>query len=362
MNRRKILFASRLYLPHIGGVELHLQQLNRFLTKENQVTVVTEQHDESLPLEEDMDDVRVLRIPLRSGKNKKIQIWFWWLLHLRLIFESNLIHIHDVFFWFLPFRPLFFWKKFYITFHGYEGTQNPNWKKKFWHQLAEICTQGNICVGGFHQKWYDVTPTQLSFGAADSKRLSAGIQKIIESKIKKNVLAEKSELRFVFVGRLAEDTGILTYIDALGVLKNSLKLTLDVYGDGPQLQLAKEYADAYQLKANFHGAVPNESIVWTDYDLGFVSRYLSIIECASSGLPIVAQCNCGIKKDYLGESSFSNWIEVGQSTEDVVNAVKKWMSLSDEEYQQKVTSIHSWATEQGWEKVVSQYKDLWNTV
>jgi hypothetical protein len=48
-----------------------------------------------------------------------------------LIKEADIIHCHDVFFWYLPFRFLFPQKKVYIPFHGYEGNNPPNKRKIF---------------------------------------------------------------------------------------------------------------------------------------------------------------------------------------------------------------------------------------
>lgn len=48
----KIVFLSRLYWPHVGGVERHIWHLSQELLKmKHEVVVITEQHDESLPLE-----------------------------------------------------------------------------------------------------------------------------------------------------------------------------------------------------------------------------------------------------------------------------------------------------------------------
>src|SRR5258708_1685055 len=121
MKKTKLLFLARRYAPHIGGVETHLEHVNAFLgTKNVEVTVITEREDPSLPLREKKDGVRIFRIPLPKGQTNKWLIWLWALRHFMLFLETDIVHIHDVFFWILPIFPLLkpFGKKIYMTFHG----------------------------------------------------------------------------------------------------------------------------------------------------------------------------------------------------------------------------------------------------
>lgn len=163
-----VLFMCRLYYPHVGGVEKHVAKVSQLLTQRGyKITVVAERHDSTLALEEEMDRVKVYRIPLPDtvGESaKKWHIWKWFLAHRGLFDQANVIHIHDVFFWFLPFRLPYWFKKVYLTFHGYEG-RHPTVKQIFWHRLAALLTRGNICIGDFHRKWYGVSPDLVSYGA-----------------------------------------------------------------------------------------------------------------------------------------------------------------------------------------------------
>lgn len=157
----KILFMARLYWPHVGGVEKHVEKITDILSKKHQITIVCEKHDPLLPDFEQKRGVRIYRI---SGSDKWT-IWKWWLGHLDLFTQAEIIHIHDVFFWFLPFRLPYWYKKVFITFHGYEGSDPPTGRQVFWHWLAAFLTKGNICIGDFHRKWYGVKPDFVSYGA-----------------------------------------------------------------------------------------------------------------------------------------------------------------------------------------------------
>jgi glycosyltransferase involved in cell wall biosynthesis len=58
----RILQVSPFYLPHAGGVESHVRALSgEFVRQGHSVTVLTSRHDRSLPPEETIDGVRVVR-------------------------------------------------------------------------------------------------------------------------------------------------------------------------------------------------------------------------------------------------------------------------------------------------------------
>jgi len=71
-----------------------------------------------------------------------------------LIQEADIVHCHDVFFWYLPFRFLYPKKKVFTTFHGWEGIFPPKWQAKVIRNISEKLSFGNICVGDFIRKWY----------------------------------------------------------------------------------------------------------------------------------------------------------------------------------------------------------------
>ncbi len=347
----KVVFLARRYLPHIGGVELHIQKLVEKFGPDIQVTIVTEQHTPELALKETIESATVYRIPLPNQQTNKFVIWWWWFRHLNLVFSADIVHIHDVFFWTLPFRWFFFWKPFFMTFHGYEGTRNPKWQQIFWHQMAEVSTSGNLCIGGFHEKWYGVTPNQISYGATDVENHKV--------KISSSTLRNKPTIKVVFVGRLAADTGILVYIEALKILELQFKLTLDVFGDGPDRQIAEEYVKQYQLPVTFHGFVSQDKILWEKYDVAFVSRYLAILEAFVAGLPVIAQYNVEIKKDYLELTPFKNWLVTAQSTQQIVEGFEAAVKSSNSE---PLQLAQSWAEKQTWQKMCETYLELWKFI
>jgi glycosyltransferase involved in cell wall biosynthesis len=340
-NKKKtVLFLTRLYRPHIGGVEKHVYEISKILSKKYQIIIITEQHDINLPEKETYPEAEIYHIPVSgtSEKLKKFVIWKWVWQHRQLFLSADIIHIHDVFFWCLPLRLIYSLKNLYITFHGHENATGPTATQKFWHQLAAKLTGGNICIGGFHSKWYGVTPTYTSFGAV-------------------NILPPtpiKSLNKAIFVGRLAEDTGIMPYLESL---KYS-KLPLDVYGDGPEMQRARSYVKENNLPVNFFGFVPEASNLISRYKIAFVSRYLGIIEGLAAGIPIVAHYNNAMKFDYLSIAPFSGFIKIAGTPREIAAAVSE-ISKIPSLMKEAVESGYNWAREQTWDQMCSLYLKLW---
>jgi len=335
-------------MPHIGGVETHIQKLAEELGADCEVTVVTERDDPQSELKEQLGMVAVLRIPIPEQKTSKVLIWWWWIKHLKLLFSADIIHIHDVFFWFLPFRGLFFWKPVFMTFHGYEGTQNPNWKQKFWHQVAARCTTGNLCIGGFHQKWYGVNPDKVSYGAVETNHRNVAAKKFD--------LKRRQIIKIVFVGRLAADTGILTYLAAMKIIQSHHQVSLDVFGDGPDLPYAKKYVRIHHLNVVFHGFLPQDQIKWSEFQVAFVSRYLAILESFINGIPVIAQYAVEIKKDYLKLSPFDKWLIIAETDLEIARGFEQIVNNACFKMTQ---SAREWASQQTWSQLASVYRNLW---
>src|SRR6266566_2270200 len=102
----RILFFSRLFYPHIGGVEKHVMEIGkRLVAMGHKVIVVTEHSEKGSKSIEEVNGITVQRINVGADDRlKKFGIWrqLWRL--RKLISSADIIHCHDVFFWYLPFR------------------------------------------------------------------------------------------------------------------------------------------------------------------------------------------------------------------------------------------------------------------
>ncbi len=332
----KILFFARLFYPHIGGVEKHVLKISKILiNKGYTVTVITENY-QSLPPTAKFEGINIIRI--NAGSNdwfKKFRVWRELFKHFQIIKNADIVHCHDIFFWYLPFRFIFPFKNNYVTFHGYEGNNIPNTRSIFMHKLAEKFSNGNLCIGNFYKKWYGTNATLVSFGAVDKKILT---QSTKDNKITKDAM---------FLGRLEKETGIMEYLKAI----KELKLSLDVYGNGSLEEEARKYVKDNNLKINFKGFVENATDYIKDYRYIFTSRYLGILEAMASKRPVYAIYNNKTKKDYLEMTPFSKWVLISKNEEDLV---KKFNSSN-----MYVDKAYSWVKSQTWENMTNLYLILW---
>lgn len=336
-----ILFFTRLYSPHIGGVEKHVEKISQILKKNHRLTIITEQYDKKLKQEETVNGIKVYRIPVSavSEKQKKWLIWKELWKHKGLIKNTDLVHIHDVFFWYLPFRFLFPRKKVFTTFHGYEGNDEPPWQAIIQHKIAEILSSGSIAIGDFMKQWYHARPNTVSYGAASTK--PAKLPKIQNA---------------VFIGRLDHATGILAYLQGLTLLPRPLRLT--VYGDGPLLKQAEKLVKTNKLKVTFKGFKPYASTQLKNFRLAFVSRYLSILEAMQTKRLVFAHYNNQIKKDYLTCHPQAKNMILFKTPEQFARQLKKSLNQAEQE-KQKIEFAHTWAQNQTWQKLANQYLKLW---
>ena len=373
-----ILFFARLFWPHGGGVERHVLEVGkRLVAKGHSVIVVTEDlpkthsfanHSKapSAKVTGSIAGIQIYRIP--AGKDdwfKKFRVWQWLWQHKELIRNADIVHAHDVFFWYLPFRFLYPAKPIYTTFHGYETKFPPAKKAIFVRKISEKLSWGNICVGEYIGKWYGTTPTYTTYGGVELSIFNFQFSK------KKN-----KKLHILFIGRLEEDIGIEFYLEAIRKLKEKKDVAVTFLGDGSFKKEAKELGKVVPQWQNCHSGKRSASRIrsWTSQDdadekevrnsylsetmqgadVVFASSYLSILSAMAAKKPIVAVYTNPLKRDYLTMTPFGKFISVVDSAEGIVNQVQNL-----EKTHAKVEQAYVWAKEQTWEKVVASYLHLW---
>lgn len=333
-----ILFLVRLYWPHGGGVEKHVEKLSeQFVKRGDEVWVITEQYDQSLSEYEIHENVKIYRIPYFALKSKLL-LWTWMENHIDLVDVADVVHVHDVFWWYWPTYVLRLFKPVYITFHGYEGADPPTRKAILWRKMSEIACRRALCVGDFMKKWYWARPDAITYGAANLKPLP---------------LPDNHSA--VFWGRFDEDTGVLLYAEAIKQLRAVTSASF--YGNGSQLQ---------QLQKICQGSSRIEILPWTNkvesvlahHRFAFVSRYLSILEAMQVGRLVIAVYNNQIKRDYLMCHPMVDNMVVAGSSRELVYKLKHIISRPDEE-RIMIARAQEWAVKQRWESMRDLYLRLW---
>lgn len=335
----KIVFFTRLYYPHRGGVEKHVFEISKRLKEEgHDITIFTEDIPEVK--KDTKDEFRVIR--LKVGKDdfgKKDRIWKALWRHNEIIFDSDIVHCHDVFFWYLPFKILRPLKKVYTTFHGYETVFPPRKRAILVRKISEILSTGSINVGDYISKWYFSRPTLVTYGGVDVP-------------YKAEVKKRGKRIKIAFVGRIEEDNGVYIFSEILNILSNQgFDFEFTASGDG---SLKKEFQRYGEVK----GFEDDSSLTIKNADIVFASSYLSILESLVQKKLVFSIFQNNLKKDYLKMSPLNDFVVSAGDPMSIVHELKKYI-LNEKMWNDKVEEGYEFASRQTWENVLHVYKKLW---
>lgn len=91
----KILEVLTYYRPHISGLTIYVERLSQALVEQgHEVTVLTSQYDDDLPLHETIHGVRVHRVPVLLRISKGVIMPTFGLQATRLARQADVIHLH----------------------------------------------------------------------------------------------------------------------------------------------------------------------------------------------------------------------------------------------------------------------------
>lgn len=91
----RILQALTYYRPHISGLTIYVERLARGLVRAgHEVTVLTSHFDQALPLEETVEGVRVIRVPVIARLSKGVIMPTVGQVASRLMADHDLVHLH----------------------------------------------------------------------------------------------------------------------------------------------------------------------------------------------------------------------------------------------------------------------------
>lgn len=345
-----ILFVAPNYYPHIGGVEKHIKEVSEELAKDgHEIVILTLKHENSYKSHEKTGNIEIIRMNrLDIRKLGVIYLYLQLFLNLPKFLTADIIHFHD--FWTLwewgkPFLSIFrfFKKPIYLTFHGWEGDIPPKpdiiEKRKICEQLVD----GNICIGHFIEKWYNTKADIVSYG---------GVHKAEET--------TECENYILFAGRLAQDTGIIAYMQAWKEINKIYpELKFIICGDGDLKQKLVDYISKANItNVEFKGFVQDPEDYVKKSKIVFASGFLSILEAFSYKKPVISFYDNELKKDYLEmmpDSEKMMWIS--KSKEEIILYIQE--ALEDNE---KVQKAYEYSLENSWQKVKEDYYKLWKKI
>jgi glycosyltransferase involved in cell wall biosynthesis len=301
----KVLILTESYLPNLGGVEKHIAG--------------TLPHLQKARLEIDVISKRAL-----LGEKSRIkflgllQIWWAMLKQIKLIKTAEVVFIHDVFIYYLPFLLIFPRKKIITTFHGWEKIFPIPAKNIFYKKLAQKFSAKTISVGEYINKYYSLNSKNnyLTYGA-------------VEFPAKEISLDDKKTGSFLFVGRLEEDTGLSIFLEFLDILlaKNN-NFSVKFCGDGPLRIEAQKYGQVLGFT--------NPKKYLAEAEVCFAGGYLSILEAMVYKNIVLSAYQNPLKKDYLEMSPFASGIAYAKDASALYEnylSIQKQAGLISDNYQ-----------------------------
>ena len=91
----RILVVVTYYRPHISGLTIYAERLAKaWVSRGHSVTVLTSRYDESFPLDEVQDGVRIIRAPVLFRLSKGVVMPTFGALASKLVAENDVVQLH----------------------------------------------------------------------------------------------------------------------------------------------------------------------------------------------------------------------------------------------------------------------------
>ena len=340
---------SAKYQPAIGGVEKHVGRVATILSRKCiRLTILTSSHTPDLPRQEQERNVRVIRLPHGWDRNPPL-VYLWMIANRRKFRGFHVVHIHDtvpLLLWYLPLLVMDSAPPVYATFHGFERDPVPAIFKLL-RKIARRLVSGSICIGHFIPETYGVDCDVVLTGATDCVDL-----------------VEQPRNGAVFVGRLERDTGLLDYIEAIAILKETrgIEMPLTLCGTGSLQKEASDLAASKGITMEQMGLVSNPQAVMNSNQICLAAGYLSILEAMSLGLPVIGIARSPLKAAYLkGVLKDGGPISIQTTPEGVAREIAR--IIKDPHLAARI-SIRGkqFASKMSWDRMTRAYLDLWTGV
>ncbi len=336
----RILFMTRLFYPHVGGVEKHVLEISkRLIKKGHEITVLTTKFDTHLK-DKDIVSGRISVIYFNQPKLKLIGLlytWAWILKNIQLIKKSDIVHIHDVFIWYLPFRFLFLRKKIYTTFHGWEGEFPIPIRSIFQKRLAFRLSNATIAVGSYIKKYFGIKADEVVLGGVNIPRFKS----------------KKKEKLIIYVGRLDKKTTLRIFLKILKRYHNFFQkygIRVEFCGDG-------ELREACEIYGKVHGW-KNPEKLYSKARYVFASGYLTILEAFAHHCLVLVSYGLPIEKDIYFLTPFKEYIFCFKDPKKIVKIIK-FYEIYHKKYLELTNKAFKWVRTQTWDELEKKYLNLW---
>ena len=277
----KIVFLTRRASPQIGGVERHIQKLNEELRVKNYNVKIISEKDIKYP------HIKFIGL---------LYIWFWLFKNRKLILDSDIVHIHDVFIWYLPFKFIYPKKKVFLTIHGLEWGNPFKYSSLLQKRIAVKLSTSSIGVGKFLEKYIGCKFDKIIYGGLDRSLTTNHLP----------AQAGKSPNTILFVGRLEPDTGLGEFLKWLRSSSLVHGTKVDFVGDGS----LRSECERFGIVHGFCDPTP----FYKKAETVVPSGYLTFLEAKSYGCKIKTFYSSQLKKEYWEEilklKNFDTWNDI----------------------------------------------------
>ena len=335
----KILFLTRLFWSHVGGIEKHIDEISKILVKRGHlVSVMTTRHNAELRTHEPVHGYNIIRFDQPNIKYLGlIYTWFWIVKNINLFIKSDIVHIHDVFIWYWPLRVLLPFKKVFITYHGQWGKYPIPYVDILQKKIGRYFSNGVISIGKYIDKYYGIKSDIISYGGVN----------LPNNKVKKdnNLL--------LYVGRLDSNTSlpkILEFIHNYHTTVYGSYVKVIFCGDGELKDECKRYGKVL-------GFV-DPSPYYEKAKFVFASGYLTILEAIANKCLVFTTYGHNLQKDYYQLTHFRDFMilcederELGENFAYYNRYIKKTEAIINKGYK--------WVMDQSWQKMADNYYKLW---
>jgi glycosyltransferase involved in cell wall biosynthesis len=224
----KILTVLTYYRPHTSGLTIYAERLARaFVKRGHQVTVMTTHYDPSLPLEETMDGVKVIRVPVAARVSKGVIAPTFGFVATKLVAQHDVVQLH------LPqfdapgvaLRARLFGKPAVLTYHC-DLLLTPTWFNRFVNAVVNF--QNNMAgrlanhIVTYTQDYADNSP-YLSRYASKLTPILPPVELPVPTPQAVSAFADahRTKERKPVIGmaaRLAAEKGVEVLLDALPII------------------------------------------------------------------------------------------------------------------------------------------------